>query len=604
MQSLARLYLSLSLSGLALAGLPQAAAAQNAMVQPLPPPEAEDLNEALRRLAQSPSDLDALLEAGEASIVLGDGDAAMGFFVRAQDLSPSNARMKAGLGRVFLAEGRAIEALRFFAEAETAGYPLIEMAADRGLAFDLVGDNLRAQELYRLALARNDDPATSRRLALSLAISGEKAEFERVLLPQLQDEDRAGFRTRAFGLAILGDEREAISIAEALMPTDLALRMTPYLRYMARLTKAQQAAAANLGAFPRASDIGRDVPGIAGYSDRGSAITRRADASLTPSGPTMGSTRSLQPAVAAPASDPPAADPPATVPPATIPRAVVPQPTTERRQPERSDRQAQAGLDPMSRARARSARVRSTPSPAPAQTPTLAPNPTPTPTPTPSSVQAQVSAPTSAPAPALAQSAIILPAEAQPADVSTTPTQSPGIEPAGGIERFDLAQPTAEVPASAPQIVVAPAPGPLPTGSLEDVFAEFESIPAAPSRAAIGAVDVTAITPPRERAVPPPAPERAAPPPPEHPARHWVQVATGRDRDALKFDWRRISRNAQSLLDGKGPFVTPWVEANRLLAGPYPSAAAAREAVTRLKAIGIDAFSFASPRGQEIETLD
>ena len=67
MQSLARLSLSLSLSGLVLAGLPQAVAAQNAIVQPLPPPEAEDLNEALRRLSRSPSGLDALLEAWEAS---------------------------------------------------------------------------------------------------------------------------------------------------------------------------------------------------------------------------------------------------------------------------------------------------------------------------------------------------------------------------------------------------------------------------------------------------------------------------------------------------------------------------------------------------------
>lgn len=83
-----------------------------------------------------------------------------------------------------------------------------------------------------------------------------------------------------------------------------------------------------------------------------------------------------------------------------------------------------------------------------------------------------------------------------------------------------------------------------------------------------------------------------------------MQVATGRDRAALKFDWRRISRSANSLLDGKGPFVTPWVEANRLLAGPYPSASAASEIVTRLKTMGIDAFTFASPRGQEIEVLD
>ena len=577
MQSLARLSLSLSLSGLVLAGLPQAVAAQNAIVQPLPPPEAEDLNEALRRLSRSPSDLDALLEAGEASIALGDSDAAMGFYVRAQDISPGNARMKAGLGRVFLAEGRAIEALRFVAEAEAAGYPLVEMAADRGLAFDLVGDNLRAQELYRLALARNDDPATSRRLALSLAIAGKRAEFERVLLPQLQDEDRAGFRTRAFGLAILGDEREAISIAEALMPADLALRMTPYLRYMARLTKAQQAAAANLGTFPRASDIGRDMPAIAGYADQGSAISRQADASLTPSGPAMGSSRSAQ-AAATSAAAPSQSD------------------RTERRGAERSERQALAGLDPISRARARSQQTRATPAP------TAAPMPTPAPAPAPEPGEGARPARNPTPVPAPAQLGIALSTEPAPMAAATAPLEGPATEPEERIETFDLAQSTAGTAEPAP--VLAADAGPLPSGSLEDVFAEFEAIPAAPPRAVLGAVDVTAIQPPRERAAPPPAPERAAPPVVEHPSRHWVQVATGRDRDALKFDWRRISRNAQTLLDGKGPFVTPWVEANRLLAGPYPSAAEARSVVAKLKELEIDSFTFQSPRGQEIETLD
>ena len=578
MQSLARFSLSASLFGLVLAGLAGAATAQNAIVQPLPPPEAEDLNEALRRLSRDRSDLDALLEAGEASIVLGDSDAAMGFFVRAQDLSPDNARMKAGLGRVFLAEGRAIEALRFFAEAETAGYPLVEMAADRGLAFDLVGDNTRAQELYRLALARNDDPATSRRLALSLAISGKRADFERILLPQLKDEDRAGFRARAFGLAILGDEREAISIAEALMPTDLALRMTPYLRYMARLTKAQQAAAANLGTFPRAGEIGRDMPAIAGYAEQGAAISRRADASLTPSGPVMGASRPQQAAVApAPSTPPPS--------------------SAERRRAEREQRQALAGLDPIARTRARSARSTSTPTPAPPTAPEPAPVAATVPAPIPTTRDSPP-----AQADATSQLAISLPVEAP--RQSSADAQGPGAEAAGRIEPFNLAQTASEASVPIPASGAAPDPGPLPTGSLEDVFAEFEAIPAMRSGATQGAVDIATIKPPRERAAPPPAPARAAPPPPEHPARHWVQIATGRDRDALKFDWRRIARNAKSLLDGKGPFVTPWVEANRLLAGPYPSAGDAREVVTQLKALGIDAFTFASPRGQEIETLD
>ena len=81
------------------------------------------------------------------------------------------------------------------------------------------------------------------------------------------------------------------------------------------------------------------------------------------------------------------------------------------------------------------------------------------------------------------------------------------------------------------------------------------------------------------------------------------QVATGKDRDALKFDWRRIARKAEGLLDGKGPFVTPWVEANRLLSGPYDSATKAREMMNQLKALGVDSFIFTSAEGEAVEKL-
>jgi hypothetical protein len=57
-----------------------------------------------------------------------------------------------------------------------------------------------------------------------------------------------------------------VSIAETMLPERLSSRLAPYLRYMPRLTRAQQAAAANLGTFPRAAEIGRDDPAIAAYA--------------------------------------------------------------------------------------------------------------------------------------------------------------------------------------------------------------------------------------------------------------------------------------------------------------------------------------------------
>ena len=62
-----------------------------------------------------------------------------------------------------------------FAEAVALGAPEAEIAADRGLAWDMLGDPARAQADYALALRREDDPEVRRRLALSLAISGQRA---------------------------------------------------------------------------------------------------------------------------------------------------------------------------------------------------------------------------------------------------------------------------------------------------------------------------------------------------------------------------------------------------------------------------------------------
>jgi hypothetical protein len=101
----------------------------------------------------------------------------------------------------------------------------------------------------------------------------------------------AAQRARAFGLAILGDGERAAAIVEQVMPRDLALRLVPYLGYMPRLTKPQQAAAANLGIFPRAADIGRDDPRLARF-----AAEERADSRLAPAGPPLGARPTPAPA--------------------------------------------------------------------------------------------------------------------------------------------------------------------------------------------------------------------------------------------------------------------------------------------------------------------
>lgn len=312
---------------LGLAPLVLSAVAQaQPVVQPLPDPAEMRLNEALRILAQDQRSLTGLLAAGQASLALDNVDAAVDFFRRAEAVSPAHGGVKAGLASVLVRQEKPLEALQLFAQAEAAGEPMAPYAAERGLAYDLIGDNAQAQRDYRLALSLGESPIVSRRLAISQAIAGDQRGSEATLLPMLQRNDLAAYRARAFALAILGKSEEAVSIAETMLPERLSGRMAPYLRYMPRLSRAQKAAAANLGVFPRAADIGRDDPALASYTPVQAARTPQpavaADTRLAPAGEPLGRREGViqrtgggTPLVAA--ATPPDA-PPASVQPATV----------------------------------------------------------------------------------------------------------------------------------------------------------------------------------------------------------------------------------------------------------------------------------------------
>lgn len=410
-------------------------------------------------LARRPNRLEPLLEAGDASLDVGDYDAAIGFYGRAGDIAPNDARVKLGLGRVYLRSGRPLEAIPLFNAAQAAGAPARDLLSDQALAFDMVGDQSSAQAAYARAVELNpQDDEARRRLAVSHAISGNEAGFQSTLTPLIEARDYAAFRARAFGLAILGEQERAEAIVNEVMPRDLALRINPYLAYMPRLTPSQQAAAANLGIFPRAADIGREDPRIARFAREGAAGSR-----LEPTGEPLGTNRET---------------------PAERPVA-----RSEGALPDIATRE-----------------LRETP----------------------------------------------------------RPTPTPARQPASVADAFaDLGQ--GDLPVEA--------------GSGE-------------------AVDIAAIDIPRE------APPAAEPTPPEHPRRIWVQLATGRDTDALKFDWRRFRRSAPELLGDFTPHVTPWGQANRLLAGPLKDRDAARELVNALAEKGLDTFSYTSPEGTQIQELE
>lgn len=256
-------------------------------------PETNDphraLSAALVRLGRNPRDVEALNQAGDAALALGDVQAATGFLSRADRLQPYTPRIMASLASARLRAQDPVTALGLFEDAAKAGALGGDQIADWGLAYDLVSDNITAQRYYREALAAGAGDEAARRLALSLAIVGDRRAVETVLAPLLQKQDRGAWRIRAFAFAILGREEEAVAIANTTMPPELASAMAPYLRYMRKLTPAQQAAAANLGYFPQASQIGQDSTRIAEWvSNHGIKRPRVADDAQAPASEAQG----------------------------------------------------------------------------------------------------------------------------------------------------------------------------------------------------------------------------------------------------------------------------------------------------------------------------
>jgi hypothetical protein len=122
----------------------------------------------------------------------------------------------------------------------------------RGLAYDLLGQQAQAQADYRAALSGADGDEARRRLALSLAISGDKAAALATLSPRMAKGDASAARARAFVLALTGDANGAMVAIDAAMPGSWA-RVSPFLKRLPTLAAAQKAAAVNLGIFPDSS---------------------------------------------------------------------------------------------------------------------------------------------------------------------------------------------------------------------------------------------------------------------------------------------------------------------------------------------------------------
>jgi Flp pilus assembly protein TadD len=223
-----------------------------AIINPPPPSNdpADRLAANLVLLSQNPKNISALIDAGRSALAVGDFDAALSFLARAEELAPTNGRVKAALGSALVMVERPSDAIRLFAEASALGAPESEIAGDRGLAYDLQGDNRRAQKDYQIALRMKADDEITRRLALSLGISGDRDQALRILDPLLRQQDPTGWRARAFVLAMNGDVRGAEGIAARVLPAGMSDTLRPFLRKLALLNAADRAHAVNFGTMP------------------------------------------------------------------------------------------------------------------------------------------------------------------------------------------------------------------------------------------------------------------------------------------------------------------------------------------------------------------
>ncbi|HEX5181680.1 MAG TPA: SPOR domain-containing protein [Allosphingosinicella sp.] len=549
--------------------------------QPLPN---DPLSANLRILAESPHNVGAMIGAGKAALELGDAQGALAFFARAEQESPGDGWAKKWEGSALVQLEQPAAALKYFRDAVSLGVPEAAVAGDRGLAWDISGDPRRAQRDYRLALSQGGDPEVTRRLALSLAISGEREPALALLQDQLQRRDRAAFRTRALVLALTGDWQDADRDVQAEMPGPQAAAIEPYLARLPSLSLADRALAVHLGHFP---GNGRAAPAAARYAQNSYA---RNDGSQNESG---------RPDYSG-------------LPPGYRP---TPQPaqggSDDSVEDENDDSRPGFGASvapavPAGAAAAQPEAPRPAPAPAPVnRAPAYAPPVSqwswsrpplpPMPRRTPMRTASTQAARRSPPAPAK-------PAEAAPA-VRTDP---PAPHPVEIAEARTPETPPSPPPPAPPQPGFVPQPArhaerPAAHDRLADLAADLDRIETqrrARGAASSGPSDEARPSAARARVSARKAAEA------REPARHWVQLAHASDPDVLPGEYARLKEKAPRLFSGRSAWAASERHTSRLLVGPFDSEREAQHFVDRLEKADLTGLAWTSDAGQRVEKLD
>jgi len=177
-------------------------------------------------LAEAPDNVPALLSKGDALSLLRRYDEAEVSYAHALKDDDKSVEAQIGLGRLSLRTNARQAQVLFLGALQHDPSNKVALN-DLGIAYDLQGDHLKAQESYRRALG--SDPAMHAaevNLALSMALNGHAPEAVQMLQP-LASEPGAPRRLRhdlAAALAMSGDKEGAAKILSADMTPDQVQR--------------------------------------------------------------------------------------------------------------------------------------------------------------------------------------------------------------------------------------------------------------------------------------------------------------------------------------------------------------------------------------------
>ncbi|HET9354766.1 MAG TPA: SPOR domain-containing protein [Sphingomicrobium sp.] len=521
----------------------------------------------MRTLAREPRNMAALISAGRASLELGDLQAAAGFFGRAEEAYPQSPMPKIGMGATMTMSGQPSSALTYFARAAALGAPPSTLALDRGMAYDLLGQQPQAQAEYRIAMIGVSADEARRRLALSLAIGRDFKGAAAAIEPLLVRRDREAIRVNAFILALAGDREGARRTIDSVMPGKGA-QFEPFFRLLPVLRPNEKAAAVHLGEFPT------------------DAAQRYAQAQPVASSPVLsiGNNRDPVPVAGKRTSQP-----------RKVVQQQAPKPAPKRvaEAPRRAERESEAintwvasirpSLDPSRHASSRRPRTKSE-AVQPAASGDGGPaDPSPRPV-----VTAEVARPAESPPPAppvVETVALDLPPAPVERQVETAVIDLPS-DPLRPADNSDQDSPR-------PAFSVASAePPPAPTPKLE-----INTPPAPKPKVELASRNVA-----QTRGVP--AKPKADGPDVGAKGTHWVQLAGSSNKAMMASEYKKIRAKNPELFKGQPGHVTVGKDYFRLLVGPFDSAGAAQSFVTKLDKAGIDSFAWTrNPAQIKIEKL-